>query len=126
MTRDQAAQIRASQLQGGRVSPENLQQALEILSRMPGPQEPLPKAPREKRQKVTKPTASNPWGLTPAEWTVMQMVVAGKSTDEIAEEMDRGYHTIRNHIGRVRNRMGASTVLLAALKFDRFTRGEGA
>jgi two-component system, NarL family, nitrate/nitrite response regulator NarL len=52
--------------------------------------------------------------LTPRERQVLQRIVAGQSTEQMAREMNLAMSTLRSHIGRVLNKLGAHSRVQAA------------
>lgn len=72
------------------------------------------------------PKVANPWALTGTEWAAMQLLVMGKSQTSIAKAMFLSPKTICTHLLRARQKMGAETVLHAALIMDRYQRAGGA
>jgi two-component system, NarL family, nitrate/nitrite response regulator NarL len=52
--------------------------------------------------------------LTPRERQVLQRIVAGQSTEQMAREMNLAMSTLRSHIGRVLSKLGAHSRVQAA------------
>lgn len=68
------------------------------------------------------PHVDNPWKLTPVLCEVLRRVVAGESAKEIGASLGRSPKTIECHYTKIKKRMGAQSLLLAALEWDRFRR----
>jgi DNA-binding NarL/FixJ family response regulator len=64
----------------------------------------------------TMPSAAKemPRGLTPRERQVLQRMVAGQGTGQMAREMNVAMSTLRSHIGSVLNKLGAHSQVQAA------------
>jgi two-component system, NarL family, nitrate/nitrite response regulator NarL len=66
------------------------------------------------RRKTPSPTVDMLQKLTPRERQVLQRIVAGQSTEQMAREMNLAMSTLRSHIGRVLNKLGAHSRVQAA------------
>ena len=64
-------------------------------------------------------------GLTPRERQVLQRIVAGQSTWQMAREMNVAMSTLRSHIGGVLNKLGAHSRVQAAAIASRGSAGDG-
>jgi two-component system nitrate/nitrite response regulator NarL len=94
-------------------SPEAITGALEVVSsgRMAfdlGPSR------QPCRRPMGSPTEELYQKLTPREKQVLQRIVAGQSTGQMAREMDVAMTTLRSHIGRVLNKLDAHSRVQAA------------
>jgi two-component system, NarL family, nitrate/nitrite response regulator NarL len=63
--------------------------------------------------------------LTPRERQVLQRIVAGQRTEQMAREMNVAMSTLRSHIGRVLNKLGAHSQVQAAAIASRGSVGDG-
>ena len=63
--------------------------------------------------------------LTPRERQVLQRIVAGQSTGQMAREMDVAMSTLRSHVGRVLNKLDAHSRVQAAAIASRGSAGHG-
>jgi DNA-binding NarL/FixJ family response regulator len=68
----------------------------------------------------------NPWGLSGMQCKVIGFVVEGLTAKEIGTEMCISYKTVQTHMERVLEKMGTKRSVLAAVAWDRFTRGQSA
>lgn len=70
--------------------------------------------------------SSSPWGLTPREIEVMDMVVLRGSQKAAAREMGMALKTLETHMFRAKRKLGItnSSSFQHLLKWDRFRRGE--
>lgn len=104
--------------------PETITRALEVISigrmtfdlgssRQPG------------RRPMASPAQELLRTLTPRERQVLQRIVAGQSTGQMAREMDVAMSTLRSHIGRVLNKLGAHSRVQAAAIASRGSAGDG-
>jgi len=66
------------------------------------------------RRTVPSPTEELLGRLTPRERQVLQRIVAGQSTGQMAREMDVAMSTVRSHIGRVLYKLDAHSQVQAA------------
>jgi DNA-binding NarL/FixJ family response regulator len=66
------------------------------------------------RRTVLSPANEMPRGLTPREKQVLQRIVAGQGTGQMAREMNVAMSTLRSHIGSVLNKLGAHSQVEAA------------
>ncbi|HEX6449532.1 MAG TPA: response regulator transcription factor [Trebonia sp.] len=74
------------------------------------------------RRTMPSPTEEMLRSLTPRERQVLERIVAGQSTGQMAREMNVAMSTLRSHIGRVLNKLGAhSQVQAAAIASRGFT-----
>lgn len=87
-----------------------------------------PEAPpkRELPPPLELPWVSNPWGLTPMQCEVMRRVILGEQSKEIGAALGRSHKTIEVHYERIKKKMGAPSLLVAALMWDRHSRAEAA
>ena len=53
--------------------------------------------------------------LTPRELQIMRLLVAGRDTQEIADQLEISPFTVRNHIRRARRKLNANTRIEAVL-----------
>ena len=93
--------------------PETITGALEVISagRMafdPG------SSRQPSRRTMPSPTEDLLGKLTPRESQVLQRIVAGQSTGQMAREMNLAMSTLRSHIGRVLTKLGAHSQVQAA------------
>jgi DNA-binding NarL/FixJ family response regulator len=65
----------------------------------------------------------NPWKLSGMQCKVVGFIVEGLTAREIADEMCIETRTVKTHLQRLARKMGAGRTILAALEWDRFTRG---
>lgn len=63
--------------------------------------------------------------LTPREHEVLQLIVAGKGTQEIAEELTVSLTTVRNHVRHILKKLDVHTKLEAAVLFVRHNAERG-
>lgn len=63
--------------------------------------------------------------LTPRERQVLQRIVAGQSTGQMAREMNLAMSTLRSHIGRVLSKLGAHSQVQAAAIASRGSAVDG-
>lgn len=66
------------------------------------------------RGTMPSPTEEMLRKLTPRERQVLRRIVAGQSTAQMAREMNVAMSTLRSHIGRVLNKLGAHSQVQAA------------
>ena len=66
------------------------------------------------RRTVPSPAEELLGRLTPRERQVLQRIVAGQSTGQMAREMNVAMSTLRSHIGRVLNKLDAHSQVQAA------------
>ena len=66
------------------------------------------------RRTMPSPTEELLGKLTPRERQVLQRIVAGQSTGQMAREMNVAMSTLRSHIGRVLNKLDAHSQVQAA------------
>ena len=66
------------------------------------------------RRTMPPPTEDVLGKLTPRERQVLQRIVAGQSSGQMAREMNLAMSTLRSHIGRVLNKLGAHSQVQAA------------
>ena len=93
--------------------PEAITRALEVISvgRMAFD---LGSSRQPSRRTMASPTQELLRTLTPRETQVLQLIVAGQSTGQMAREMDVAMSTLRSHVGRVLNKLGAHSRVQAA------------
>jgi DNA-binding NarL/FixJ family response regulator len=77
------------------------------------------------RRTMASPTEELLRTLTPRERQVLQRIVAGQSTGQMAREMDVAMSTLRSHIGHVLNKLGAHSQVQAAAIASRGSAGDG-
>lgn len=104
--------------------PETITRALEVISvgRMafdPG------SSRQPSRRTMLSPTEEMLRRLTPREKQVLQRIVAGQSTGQMAREMNVAMSTLRCHIGGVLNKLGAHSQVQAAAIASRGSAGDG-
>ena len=63
--------------------------------------------------------------LTPRETQVLQRIMEGQSTGQMAREMNVAMSTLRSHIGRVLNKLGAHSQVQAAAIASRGSAEDG-
>jgi two-component system nitrate/nitrite response regulator NarL len=66
------------------------------------------------RRTIPSPTEEMLQKLTPRERQVLQRIVAGQSTGQMAREMNVAMSTLRSHIGRILNKLDAHSQVQAA------------
>ena len=66
------------------------------------------------RRTMPSPTEEMLRKLTPRERQVLQRIVAGQSTGQMAREMNVAMSTLRSHIGRILNKLDAHSQVQAA------------
>lgn len=66
------------------------------------------------RRAMPSPTEEMLQKLTPRERQVLQRIVAGQSTGQMAREMNVAMSTLRSHIGRILNKLDAHSQVQAA------------
>jgi DNA-binding NarL/FixJ family response regulator len=76
------------------------------------------------RRTVPSPTEELLRKLTPRERQVLQRIVAGQSTAQMSREMNVAMSTLRSHIGRVLNKLGAHSQVQAAAIASRGSAGD--
>ena len=77
------------------------------------------------RRTMPSPTEDALRKLTPRERQVLQRIVAGQSTVQMAREMNLAMSTLRSHIGRVLAKLGAHSRVQAAAIASRGSAVEG-
>lgn len=77
------------------------------------------------RRVMRSPTEEILRRLTPRERQVLQRIVAGQSTGQMAREMNVAMSTLRSHIGRVLNKLDAHSQVQAAAIASRGPSGHG-
>jgi two-component system nitrate/nitrite response regulator NarL len=104
--------------------PEAITGALEVISvgRMAFD---LGSSSRPSRRTMPSPTDEIMRNLTPRERQVLQRIVAGQSTGQMAREMNVAMSTLRSHIGRVLNKLGAQSQVQAAAIASRGSGSNG-
>ena len=63
-----------------------------------------------------------PWSLTPMQCEVLRRVVLGETAKEIGAALGRSHKTVEVHFQRIKKAMGARSILVAALMWDRHFR----
>jgi two-component system, NarL family, nitrate/nitrite response regulator NarL len=74
---------------------------------------------------IPSPTDDLLQKLTPRERQVLQRIVAGQSTGQMAREMNLAMSTLRSHIGRVLSKLGAHSRVQAAAIASRGSAVDG-
>lgn len=82
--------------------------------------QPAPK--RELPAPLDLPYIPNQWGLTPMRCEVLRRVALGESAKEIGAALGRSHKTVEVHFERIKQKMGARSLLHAALMWDRHFR----
>jgi two-component system nitrate/nitrite response regulator NarL len=82
-------------------------------------------SPQASRRTIPSPTEDLLQKLTPRERQVLQRIVAGQSTEQMAREMNLATSTLRSHIGRVLSKLGAHSRVQAAAIARRGSAVEG-
>jgi two-component system, NarL family, nitrate/nitrite response regulator NarL len=93
--------------------PETITRALEAISAGRTAFD-LGSSRQPSRRTMAPPTAEPLRTLTPRERQVLQRIMAGQSTGQMAREMDVAMSTLRSHIGHVLNKLGAHSRVQAA------------
>jgi two-component system, NarL family, nitrate/nitrite response regulator NarL len=103
--------------------PEAITRALEVISggRMAFD---LGSSRQPSRRTMATPTEELLQTLTPREKQVLQRIVAGQSTGQMAREMDVAMSTLRSHIRGVLNKLGAHSRVQAAAIASRGSAGD--
>jgi two-component system, NarL family, nitrate/nitrite response regulator NarL len=104
--------------------PETITRALEVISvgKMAFD---LGSSRQPSRRTMASPTEELLQTLTPRERQVLQRIVVGQSTGQMAREMDIAMSTLRSHIGSVLNKLGAHSRVQAAAIASRGSAGDG-
>lgn len=66
---------------------------------------------------------SNPWNLAKGQEQALSALVRAGCEKRAAAEMGVSPNTLNTHMQRAKQKMGATTLLQAALMWDRFARG---
>lgn len=77
------------------------------------------------RRMMPSPTDEMLRRLTPRERQVLQRIVAGQSTGQMAREMNVAMSTLRSHVGGVLNKLGAHSRVQAAAIASRGSADDG-
>jgi two-component system, NarL family, nitrate/nitrite response regulator NarL len=93
--------------------PETITRALEVISAGRTAFD-LGSSRQPCRSTMPSPTEEMLRNLTPRERQVLQRIVAGQSTGQMAREMKVAMSTLRSHIGRVLNKLDAHSQVQAA------------
>jgi two-component system, NarL family, nitrate/nitrite response regulator NarL len=93
--------------------PETITRALEVISAGRTAFD-LGLSRQPSRRTMPSPTEEMLRNLTPRERQVLQRIVAGQSTGQMAREMNVAMSTLRSHIGRVLNKLDAHSQVQAA------------
>lgn len=97
-----------------------------IIDRPGDPEPEPPRAPRVMPSPNHLPVVDNPWGLTPTQCEVMRRVVDGEKAKEIGDALCRSHKTVEVHFERAKEKMGARSILHAAVMWARhFPQREG-
>ena len=65
----------------------------------------------------------NPWGLTESQQQVLAAMIEHGTDKAVARVLGLQPQTVKTKMWHIRQRMGASTKVVAAVMWDRFTRG---
>jgi len=122
MTYDEAKALRMRQIQGGEVEPRKLQRALFILSQP----EPEPEPARTSPAATEMRGISNPWGLTGREAASLDAVIQHGRAKTAAQAMGISHRTIELYFRSGRKKMGVTSLVSAAVLWDRHVRGDAA
>jgi two-component system nitrate/nitrite response regulator NarL len=76
------------------------------------------------RRIMPSPTEEMLGKLTPRERQVLQRIVAGQSTGQMAREMNVAMSTLRSHIGRILNKLDAHSQVQAAAIASHWPAGD--
>jgi two-component system nitrate/nitrite response regulator NarL len=104
--------------------PEAITRALEVISAGKIAFD-LGSSHQPSRRTMASPTEELLRTLTPRERQVLQRIMAGQSTRQMAREMDVAMSTLRSHIGHVLNKLGAHSRVQAAAIASRGSAGDG-
>jgi two-component system, NarL family, nitrate/nitrite response regulator NarL len=104
--------------------PEKITGALEVISVGKMAFDPGSSRPPSRRATVS-PAEELLRKLTPRERQVLQRIVAGQSTEQMAREMDIAMSTLRSHIGHVLSKLGAHSRVQAAAIASRGSASDG-
>ena len=90
----------------------------------PDPKPKEPKAAKGPRsfQDPRYPKVENPWGLSPAQCKILQLMCEGYQPMEVALRTALSVKTVSTHLLRVREKMDARSGLHAAILWDRAMR----
>jgi len=77
------------------------------------------------RRRIPSPAEEMIRKLTPRERQVLQRIVAGQSTGQMAREMNVAMSTVRSHIGQVLNKLDAHSQVQAAAIASRGSADDG-
>jgi len=77
------------------------------------------------RRRILSPAEEMIRKLTPRERQVLQRIVAGQSTGQMAREMNVAMSTVRSHIGRILNKLDAHSQVQAAAIASRGPADDG-
>jgi DNA-binding NarL/FixJ family response regulator len=80
---------------------------------------------QQSRRTMPSPTEEMLRRLTPRERQVLQRIVAGQNTGQMAREMNVAMSTLRSHIGRVLNKLDAHSQVQAAAIAHRGSADDG-
>lgn len=92
----------------------------------PGDANPTPPKARKRRlsplRSTVPPVEPNPWRLTAHECAVIKGFVEALTAKEIGLQLCLSHKTIEAHSANLKAKMGAKSLLQAALYWDRFKR----
>ena len=94
--------------------PERLAQSLAALA----------KARAIQQQMYAAQRATNPWGLTAGEVSVMRAIVESGSHKLAARELGLSHRSVADRAHVIKKKMPYRTALLRYLEFDRWIRGK--
>jgi len=104
--------------------PETIPTALKMISTGRTAFDPL-SSRQHCRRTMPSPMEEMLQKLTPRERQVLQRIVAGQSTGQMAREMNVAMSTVRSHIGRVLNKLDAHSQVQAAAIASRGSADDG-
>jgi two-component system, NarL family, nitrate/nitrite response regulator NarL len=104
--------------------PEMIMDALEVVS-VGGIAFDLGSSRQPSRRTMPPPAEDLVRKLTPRERQVLERIVAGQSTEQMAREMNVAMSTLRSHIGHVLNKLGAHSRIQAAAIAGRGSASDG-
>lgn len=81
-------------------------------------------APRRRAETCKRgiPNIENPWGLSPAQCEVLRLLVEGLAAGEIADQICISCKTVGSHVQRMKEKMQVTSIMQAALLWDRHFR----
>jgi len=75
----------------------------------------VPEAPATTTQEGGTPPAAANWELSPREAEVLGLIAHGRTNEQIARELLLSTSTVKNHVGRILSKLGASDRTQAAI-----------